>query len=225
MTRGIAASMGVGFTFIVIGFILFASQSAKTVNSFGAEGNIVMAIIPFVLGMAIVMGGSIGFGCWASSVAGNVRQEMKKVCEETSGLHPGVSFHVRDEMRFWTSYGGSYGGGYGGGYGGYNDGYGGYRHGNVHSTTTNYIEVYVSSTASGAVQGYASSGQNYIAPAAPSAPPKYPVAAAVESDVQIIPAHQVHNTPKERMRELDNLRGLLTEDEYQTKRAEILSDV
>ena len=44
-----------------------------------------------------------------------------------------------------------------------------------------------------------------------------PVVAAV--------AEGVVKSPQERMRELEGMRSMLTEDEYQAKRAEILSDV
>ncbi len=84
-----------------------------------------------------------------------------------------------------------------------------------HRRETHYIEVSVSNV----VQN--STLEGYVAPSAPSHPsvatePVVAVAAAIVG---------AHKTPGERMRELDQMKGLLTDDEYQQKRAEILSDV
>ena len=81
-------------------------------------------------------------------------------------------------------------------------------------STTNYIEVYVSNNASAA----APIVQGYVAPSAPA----LSAVAVVEPDIDVEGGKK---TPAERMDDLDQMRGLLTDDEYQAKRAEILSDV
>jgi hypothetical protein len=135
---------------------------------------------------------------------------LRKVCDETSSRHAGISFHVRYETRFW---------GYGGGY---ND--------NVHVQTHEYIEVYVSNAARtntynnnndviptvNAVSATPPPVQAYVV-GVPTAPPK----AEVIQSATIV----AKKSPEERMRELEGMKSLLTEEEYQRKRAEILSDV
>ena len=59
--------------------------------------------------------------------------------------------------------------------------------------------------------------QEYVAPSAPAYP-----AVAAEPEINV---NTTKKSPAERMGELDEMRGLLSEDEYQQKRAEILSDV
>ena len=62
--------------------------------------------------------------------------------------------------------------------------------------------------------------QGYVAP---SAPTLSAVAVSAESNIDVEAGRKI--SPAERMRELDQMKGLLSEDEYEQKRAEILSDV
>lgn len=81
-------------------------------------------------------------------------------------------------------------------------------------TCNYYSVVYVNNAANATpVQGYV----------APSAPTLSAVAYAAEPDIDVEAGRK--KTPTERMRELDQMKGLLSEDEYEQKRAEILSDV
>jgi hypothetical protein len=83
-----------------------------------------------------------------------------------------------------------------------------YRGGNRVRVKTNcYIEVNVSDTHD------LPTDQEYNV-SAPSAL-VYPSAVAIG----------ITKAPEERMRELENMKGILTEDEYQQKRAQILSDI
>lgn len=207
MAFGIGGTITVALTFIIVGFVTFATLASKSVSSFGDSTSPALGMIPFGVGMVLMIVGSVGSSCYASSKSSEAMNAMKKVCEETSAMHQGISFHIRDEMRFLGHRG--YGGGYNNGYG--NNGYGGGYNSNVNISTTNFIEVYVNdgttSTAQ-AVQGYF----------APTSAPSAPVMAIAEADIRF-------KSPEVRMRELDNMKTLLTEDEYQAKRAEILSDV
>ena len=200
-------TMGVSLLLVIVGFVTFGALASKSVSSFGNSANPVIGMIPFGLGMLLMILGTVGSSCYAASKSGEARNKMKKVCEETSALHQGISFHIRDEMRFMGYRGGSYNNGYN------NNGYntGGYRSNNVDVLNTNYIEVYV------AEAGEATPAQGYFGPV--STIPRAPVLAVVEE------ANTNAKTPEERMRELQKMKGMLTEDEYQAKRAEILSDV
>mmetsp|Transcript_6289 Transcript_6289/g.15632 ORF Transcript_6289/g.15632 Transcript_6289/m.15632 type:complete len:271 (+) Transcript_6289:115-927(+) len=210
MTIGSGITMGVGILFIIVGFITFGTQGMNSVNSFGESGSPMIGFAIFGAGMAIMIIGGFGSSFYGNSVAVRMRDGIRKVCEETSALHPGVSFHVRDEVQFWgyrTRRNDRYG--YGGG--GYD------RTADV--THTNYIEVSVSNQAVGSALPSA------LGYAPPSAPAYIPVAAVAHQPEANVVVSGIAKTPAERMRELDQMKGLLTEGEYHQKRAEILSDV
>lgn len=204
---GIGGTMLISLILIIVGFVTFASLASKSVSSFGESTSPILGMIPFGVGMVLMIVGIVGSTCYASSKSGEARNKMKKVCEETSAMHPGISFHIRDEMRFmgYNGYGNDYNND------GYNNGYGNGYNSNVQVSNTNYIEVYVTEVTAGA----ANITQGYYAP---SSVPSAPVIAVAEADIGI-------KSPEERMRELGKMRDILTEDEYQVKRAEILSDV
>ena len=202
MVVGVGSTMAAALVLIIIGFVSFAVLGSKSVSSFGSGPSPALGMIPFGIGMLLMVAGTCGSTVYASRKSGEARNEMKKVCEETSAMHPGISFHIRDQMVFMGYSRRNYGN---------NDGYG-YNSGyDANYSHTNYIEVYVTDGTSPAATGV----QGYLAPTSiPSAPP---VVAAV--------AEGVVKSPQERMRELEGMRSMLTEDEYQAKRAEILSDV
>lgn len=134
---------------------------------------------------------------------------MSKVCGDASAMHPGISFHLRKE-RYITGQGN-----------------------NLRSATSNYIEVCVMNTAAGinppANEGIvASKAESYMPGSIPPTAPGYiSTASAPAQTVAIAVADEPEmiKSAVERMRELDQMKELLTEDEYQRKRAEILSDV
>ena len=194
-----------------ISFITFAMQSQNSFNNFPNNNdppNVLGSFIFMIIGAVVTFGGIGILICVASKTSNSISKELRKACDEMSARHVGISFHVRYESRLWSS-------GYGG-YGGYDDGYG-YHRNDLHVSTTQYIEVYV-----------ADAGNNNLevpivtaTTVAPSAPPKpyYDPEAALGSD------GQKKKSPAERMRELDQMKGLLSDEEYQRKRAEIMSDV
>ena len=113
-------------------------------------------------------------------------------------------------MRFWTTrYGCRNNKGHGSGYGYQRD---------VNISVSNYIEVYVNNASS------ESQSQGYAAPVSVSVVPSAPLASQIELDILVITA-KVSKTPGVQLRELDSMKGMLSEAEYQAKRAEILSDV
>ena len=210
MVVGVGSTMALGLVLIIISFVSFGVLANKSMSSMSndpwsggsSSPSPALGMIPFVIGGVLMVAGTCGSSVYASRKSGEARNAMKKVCEETSAMHPGISFHIRDQMVFMGYSRRNYNNdnGYG-----YNSGY------DANYSHTNYIEVYVTDGTTPATAGV----QGYLAPTSlPSAPP---VVAAV--------AEGVVKSPQERMRELEGMRGMLTEDEYQAKRAEILSDV
>lgn len=214
--------------FIIFAVTSFASFSSGSSMSSGFTG--------FIIGVVIMFGGFALLTFVMMSSRNKISTGLRKVCDETSARHPGVSFHVRYETRFWGN--GYY---YGGGNSGFGNNYYG-NHNNVHVQTQEYIEVMVSSNnvttththtttvmpTVTAVSAASPTVQAYVVGGVPSAPPKADV---VQSAVQVDPefglglGSRQKKSPEERMRELDGMKSLLTEEEYQRKRAEILSDV
>ena len=208
-------------------FIIFAITSFASFSSGGGG----LGFVGFIIGAVVMFG---GFGLMAfvmMSARTRISSGLRKVCDETSAKHPDVSFHVRYETRIWGVNGYGYGGGYGGG--GY---YGGNRH--VHVSTTEYIEVYVNNTAANNTTATTAATaiptvnavsatpavQAYVV-GVPSAPPKADI---VDPEIPVVSggiSQGKKRSAEERMRELEGMKSLLTEEEYQRKRAEILSDV
>lgn len=88
------------------------------------------------------------------------------------------------------------------------------HHQHVHVSTTEYIEVYVA----GATNNFLPAATSVLVPSAP--PASYDPELALGGG-----GAEKKKSAGERMRELDRMKGLLTEEEYQRKRAEIMSDV
>ena len=103
------------------------------------------------------------------------------------------------------------------GWGGHHDHYGHHHHHqNFHVSTTEYIEVYV-----------ADAHNNVTIPAATAVAQAVPLPSAPPAsyDLEAALGRGEKKSAGERMRELDRMKGLLTDAEYQRKRAEIMSDV
>lgn len=213
--------MGSMFILPVI-FIVFAVTSFASFSSGGGG----LGFVGFIIGAVVMFGGFALMAFVMMSARTKISSGLRKVCDEKSAKHPDVSFHVRYETRLWGNgygYGGG-GGGYGGGYyGGNND---------VHVSTTEYIEVYVNNTAANTTTttiptvnavSATPAVQAYVV-GVPSAPPKADI---VDPEIPVVGGggQQKKRSAEERMRELEGMKSLLTEEEYQRKRAEILSDV
>ena len=208
--------------FIILAITSFASFSSGG-GGFGFTG--------FIIGAVVMFGGFALMAFVMMSARTKISSGLRKVCDETSAKHPDLSFHVRYETRIWGMNGYGYGGGYGGG--GY---YGGNR--DVHVSTTEYIEVYVNNTAANNTTTTTATAttiptvnavsatpavQAYVV-GVPSAPPKADI---VDPEIPVVSGggQPKKRSAEERMRELEGMKSLLTEEEYQRKRAEILSDV
>ena len=212
MVVGVGSTMALGLLLIIISFVSFGVLANKSMSSMsndpwsdGGSSSLspALGMIPFVIGGVLMVAGTCGSSVYASRKSGEARNAMKKVCEETSAMHPGISFHIRDQMVFMGYSRRNYNNN--NGYG-YNSGY------DANYSHTNYIEVYVTDGTTPAAATTATGV--YIPPTSmPSAPP------VVMAEVEGV------KSPQERMRELEGMRPMLTEDEYQAKRAEILSDV
>ena len=204
--------------FIVMGaisFISFSMDSKKQFdnwdpwnnnNSQSPQNNFMSSFIFLIIGAVVMF---VGFGilaCVGIKSKNAISTGLRKVCDETSARHPGVSFHVRYESRLWTS-----------GWGGHHDHYGHHHHHqNVHVSTTEYIEVYV-----------ADAHNNVTIPAATAVAQAVPLPSAPPAsyDLEAALGRGEKKSAGERMRELDRMKCLLTDAEYQRKRAEIMSDV
>lgn len=206
--------------FIILAITSFASFSSGG-GGFGFTG--------FIIGAIVMFGGFALMTFVMMSARTKISSGLRKVCDEISAKHPDVSFHVRYETRLWGMNGYGYGGG-GGYYGGNND---------VHLSTTEYIEVYVNNTAANNTTATTAAAstiptvnavsatpavQAYVV-GVPSAPPKADI---VDPEIPVVGGsgqQKKKRSAEERMRELEGMKSLLTEEEYQRKRAEILSDV
>ena len=165
----------------------------------GGENHLARMIL-FVAGIIVMIIGSSVITTYVHRQIGPAQQSMRAVCEETSALHPRVSFRVQKDLWFWD-YGAGYGRNRSGGYHGrgvrYND------DGSIAST--NYIECYVADIETGTPS-----------PSAPFVMAEPEVSVAVGLGVK---------SPEDRLHELENIKHLLSVEEYEAKRAEILSDV
>ena len=92
-------------------------------------------------------------------------------------------------------------------------------------STTEYIEVYVASDMATTDNNVVGGGEpSVVAQAFPI--PSAPMAGSDDPEVALGGSSDEQKpTAAQRMRELDRMKGLLTEEEYQRKRAEIMSDV
>jgi len=149
-----------------------------------------VSYIPYLIAFVATVGGICIMWCWTARVRSRVEEEMEKVCDDTSAMIPGVSFHMGRRRKSSTDQGSD-----------------------LRSSALSYIEVRVSND---------SVAHGYIAPPAPAASPAN-IADEPEIDME---AGKEEEVQTERMGESDQMKqGLLTEDEYQQKRAEDLPDV
>jgi hypothetical protein len=200
-------------------FITFTISSKKQFDNFPnddgfppPQNNFLGSFIFFIIGGVVLFAGFGILSCVGIRSRNSISTGLRRVCDETSARHPGVSFHVRYESRLWRTSG--YGGGVGhhGFHGHHDDHFGHHQH--VHVSTTEYIEVYVA----GATNNFLPAATSVLVPSAP--PASYDPELALGGG-----GAEKKKSAGERMRELDRMKGLLTEEEYQRKRAEIMSDV
>jgi hypothetical protein len=203
--------------FLIFGFLGFASASADK-KGFNWS-SLIVAVLIAVLGNLCVL--------FLKLVQKNkIQKKLVAVCEKTSTSHPGISFHVRYQMRTGQQ--------------------------NSCDSSDNddcrdcnserrrdHIEVCVAPVATSNAF-YTSSlppvavAEAFVVPSTfaasastttstPSAPPKSAV--IYPYDDPEMPIVKKKKTAEERMRDLDHMRHIITEEEYYRKRAEILSDI
>ncbi len=161
-----------------------------------------------VIGAATMFAGFGTLMCVAVKSKISISTGLRNVCDETSARHPGVSFHVRYEAGLWSSP------------------CFGRQHHNLHVSIEEYIiEVNVADATNNNVG--VPTGTATIAHAIPVPSPTKTKTNYDPQTVLAFGSGEERKSPAaaERMKELDEMKNLLTEGEYQRKRAEIMSDV
>lgn len=206
----------------VIFFILFFLGFADDQTEFRFTwSSLIIVILVVVIGNVFVL--------VIKSVQKNkIQKKLINICDRTTASHPGISFHVRYEMRIG-------------------------KMNSCESSESNndcedcsssserrqdYIEVYIAPIAASSTlystsqQAPVAVAEAYVVPNAfvpstandmPSAPPKSAVVHPYDDPE--MPIVREKKTAEERMKDLDRMKHIITEEEYYRKRAEILSDI
>ncbi len=202
------------FIFFFLGFADDQTEFRFTWSS------LIIVILVVVIGNVVVL--------VIKSVQKNkIQKKLINICDRTTASHPGISFHVRYEMRIG-------------------------KMNSCESSESNndcedcssserrqdYIEVYIapiaaSSTLYSTSQPPVAVAEAYVVPNSfvpstaydmPSAPPKSAVVHPYD-DPEMPTIVREKKTAEERMKDLDRMKHIITEEEYYRKRAEILSDI
>lgn len=187
---------------IILSFALFMSSFNNSSSSSGGSA----AFLPFVFAVLSVFVMIPVNMWWAVKFSNQGLADLGKVCDKASAQNPGISFHVREEQHLRT------------------------QGNDVRVGRSNYIEVCVKSDAMtgtilpGEMQSTPIAKAMAIGPVASSVPAFNPAVVAAQPELDI-ESGTGKKSAAERMRSLDEMKGLLTEEEYQRKRAEILSDI
>lgn len=200
-----------GMIALPITFFVLTGISFYTFTKSSGFGPSVL-MFPMIIGAAMFAGIGI-LMCVAAKSKNSISTGLRNVCDDTSA-HPGVSFHVRYESRLWSSpnFGHHH-----------HDHFGHhYQNHNHHVSTEQYIEVNIADATNNNVEVPTATATIAHAIPFPSAPPK----TKTNYDPEIaLGSGEEKKPPAERMRELNRMKSLLTEEEYQRKGAEIMSDV
>ena len=198
--------------FVLFGFLGFASDE----NEFKWSSIIIVVLIIIIGNVFVVVTKSLQ--------KNKIRKQLIEICDKTAASHPGISFHVRYEERIG-------------------------KHNSCESSEGNddcdcdserrqdHIEVCVapvpeSSTLYSSSPPPVAFAEAYAVPstfvpstttAIPSAPLKSDV--IYPYDDPEMPITREKKTAEERMKDLDRMKDIITEEEYYRKRAEILSDI
>jgi hypothetical protein len=207
----------------IIFFIFFFLGFANDQTEFRFTwSSLIIVILVVVIGNVVVL--------VIKSVQRNkIQKKLINICDRTTANNPGISFHVRYEMRIG-------------------------KMNSCESSESNndcedcssserrqdYIEVYVAPIAASSTL-YSTSqpppvavAEAYVVPNAfvPSTVNDMPSASAPPKSAVIhpyddpeMPIAREKKTAEERMKDLDRMKHIITEEEYYRKRAEILSDI
>lgn len=203
--------------FLIFGFLGFADDQTEFRFTWSS---LIIVILVVVIGNVVVL--------VIKSVQKNkIQKKLINICDRTTASHPGISFHVRYEMRI----------------GKMNSCESSESDNDCEDCSSSerrqdYIEVYIAPIAASSTL-YSTSqpppvavAEAYVVPNAfvsstvndmPSAPPKSAVIHPYDDPET--PIVREKKTAEERMKDLDRMKHIITEEEYYRKRAEILSDI
>jgi len=188
-------------------FIGFAISGFSNVQNFGEGGG--LSPFTFWIALPVVMVALFGVQWYGQQQAAAMLVRLRSIVADVSARHSHLTFVIRDEF-FYNSV--SY--------------YRNHRH-HHHGARTQYIEVTIAATG----------GSTVPAVSVPSYPGAVPVVAATPVNVskplfgESVPVGQAigstSSTLEEALLQIDQLknRGLLSEAEYQAKRAEIIARI
>eukprot|EP00562_Extubocellulus_spinifer_P010824 CAMPEP_0178497212 /NCGR_PEP_ID=MMETSP0696-20121128/14559_1 /TAXON_ID=265572 /ORGANISM="Extubocellulus spinifer, Strain CCMP396" /LENGTH=249 /DNA_ID=CAMNT_0020125605 /DNA_START=14 /DNA_END=763 /DNA_ORIENTATION=+ len=178
-------------------FLVFMILPILTISSDPSSG-MNFPFIGFIIGPLLLMAGMIGMQCYAKQKSTNALKGLEAVCEDISKQYSQLSFHVRFDYILYVVKAADI------------TAISTIVNNGPHTMTTNYIEVSVADVeAASAVPTYGDGGLG-----APSAPPLVTASLAGEE-----------KSAAERLRDLDEIRGMLSQEEYDRKRKEILDSV
>jgi len=212
-------AFGVSFlSFIVTGIVIFSSFGSgfsgghhnggfNFDDDFFNRGRRTSSSPMIIITPFVIMGPVMGLVflsfinvAWKSSKA---NEEMGRVCKEISDRQPRLSFHVRYERFYYNNYHNNFG-----------NEHSDSHHGSSNYRTDQYIEVSVNENPD--VEAPAP----YAEPELSWRPvPVMPTAPYAETAVA------VSASTKDRLNDLEKARHLLTAEEYDRKRADILSSI
>ena len=175
---------------------LFMFATIGGVMTGGAPSNNMSSLfITFIAAFAIIIVGSCVTRSYTTSRREEAIAEMNRVCEDTSRLHPGLSFHSRKDTQL----------------------YGNGRR--LRARIYYYLEVSVATSTgvSPSAIALAYTPETSVSPSAPIALAYTPESLAVTGSQD--------KTPAQRMEELETLRQFLSQEEYDRKKAEIMASV
>ena len=202
--------------FVMFGFLGFASDQ----NNFKWP-SIFIAVLIVIIGNGVVL--------VIKSVQKNkIKKKLIEICDQATASHQGISFHVRYEMRI-----GKKNSGCGSGESDHDCDCSDERRRQDHiEVCVAPIAVAASSTMYSSSPPPVAVAEAYVVPNAfapftttdtPSAPPKSAVVHPYDDPE--MPIVREKKTAEERMKDLDQMKHIITEEEYYRKRAEILSDI
>ncbi len=95
-----AATIGL----VIFGFVSIVHSSHQSYNDFNSSYNPVKFFIPFFVAFIGMFVGMCVMMVWLTKVGKEVEEGIRKVCDDTSAIHRGISFHLREE-RYITGQG------------------------------------------------------------------------------------------------------------------------
>lgn len=205
----LAGTIGVFVTFVLVMILSFSSFRSYSSASFDDGSTSPPNIFVYLLIPLALMFGLIGLFCYVSSVAGRAFDKVRLLCEATSRDNRKVSLHLRDDRLV---VGGSYSG--------------------SESSYRAYHDIYIE----------ASLSDINVVPIIASAPyvsrvgdlpmhdleANVPVAHATEvppDDAENSGSGNNKSSVESRIEKLERVKHLLTTQEYEEKRDEILADI